>query len=284
VATTLLLTAGCLDYEETLILNADGSGQVRIHFLMDKSTLNEMQAYTRQMGDTTETDDAGWSCSEAEIRATLGSLGSNLELLHFASKDTEDTLEYELEFSFKSQADFRDLQQACPDEEMEDAEDNWEYTFAKQADGSWSFMRAFQAEGPGALGEEETSDPSAYGDMGEYMPEGAAADSVGEQMDLEALAEAMQTLGDAMKGYEPTAETPDQTVEVDFSQMMTGLSESMQKMAEDAANHHVRFEIHFPGRVVQSNATEVQGRVAVWQFTLDKVQQAPDYLEARIEP
>ena len=94
-AVALFTVSGCIDYEEVLTLNTDGSGTVEIHLVMDKTFMNEMQAMAEQFGGEPEgSSPAEEICSEEEMRAALEKMGSGLEIISYRESETEETLTY----------------------------------------------------------------------------------------------------------------------------------------------------------------------------------------------
>jgi len=90
-------------------------------------------------------------------------------------------------------------------------------------------------------------------------------------------------------GMDPAkiAEMPAEEREKMLAEMMKGLEENMKNlqanmggmeasanqmqanMEESMKGRKIRFEVHFPGAIVESNATSVNGKVAVWEYDLD---------------
>lgn len=81
----------------------------------------------------------------------------------------------------------------------------------------------------------------------------------------------------------PSDEADEQAAK-EFEETMQKLASGMQRMEEDAKNHKVKLVVNLPGEVVQSNATKVEGRTATWEYTLDKMQEAPETFTATVRP
>ena len=287
--------SGCIDYEEILKLNADGSGEVRMHFAMEKEFIEQMKIFSEQMGGATDSDIEDFTelCSEEEIRAALRDMGSGLELISYARRETDTEIGFTLEFTFTSQDDFRDMVHACPDEDGEDEEDSdpgFSFTYAEQPDGRWRFARDFK--GMGGSGASAGSSPEMdMQDYAGYTQEGSAGDPMAGDpmagmdagMDAEKMAEAMKQMDEVLAQLQKTNPEAAKQMEAQM-QAMGGLNQSMGQAAEKASEHGVRFEVHFPADVVEANATETGARVAVWEYSLDQLQNAPDELEAFIKP
>ncbi len=283
--------SGCIDYEEILRLNADGSGEVRMHFTMDKEFIEQMKAFSEQMGGAPDSDIEDFTelCSEEEIRATLRNMGSGLELISYARRETDTEIGFTLEFTFTSQDDFRDMVHACPDEDGEDDEDSdpgFSFTYAEQPDGRWRFARDFK--GMGGSGASAGSSPDM--NMQDYAgntQEGSAGDPMAGDpmagMDAEKMAEAMKQMDDVLAQLQKTNPEAAKQMEAQM-QALGGWNQSMGQAAQEASEHGVRFEVHFPADVVEANATETGARVAIWEYSLDQLQNAPGELEAYIKP
>ena len=288
-----LLCAGCIDYTEKLSLNPDGSGEISMHFVVDKSYTEELRALSRQMGMEDEdpmsalTDEI---CPEEELRASLDSLGG-LELLRYDMQETEETLTLDLAFRFASQEDFRKLAWACPegDEDPQAAADEWSFTYVKQDDGLWLYSRDFAYAAQqgddmfGAMQDDAswTGEDEEYAEPDDEQPSGDEADT--DTAEADEPDEALTDPEALARMFEEMAASGD-TIGVAEMQAMAALYESMQRMSESASQHRVRIEVKFPGRIVESNATRTQGQVAVWEYTLDRLQEAPGVIEASIEP
>ena len=140
----------------------------------------------------------------------------------------------------------------------------------------WRFARAFEDMGGGG---------SAPMQM-EYDADAGAEDaeeSPAAGIDPEQMAQAMQQMEDVLSQLRKTNPEAAKQMEAQM-QAMGGMNQSMEKAVEEASEHGLRFEVHFPADVVESNATESTARTAVWEYSLDQLQQAPEVLEAYIKP
>jgi hypothetical protein len=275
--------AACLDYQEVLTLSADGSGEVDIHLRVDKAALNQMsQGLPGRADDSTG---GGELCSEEEIRAALEAMGSGLELVSYHETDNRDSLAYRVHFKFGDYEDFRDLNDVCPDDSAaEESGNSFEFSFVEQPNGTWLYSRPFISA------HEQESDDGPGGDpatgldlpaMDEQADDSDAALAADEPMDVAALSEALKGLGQSLQGLAGEADSGD-TAMGDLAATMQGLTAGFAALAADAKNHTIRVAVNFPGSVVESNATKVDGLTAVWEYTLDKIETAPKTMTARI--
>jgi len=50
------------------------------------------------------------------------------------------------------------------------------------------------------------------------------------------------------------------------------------RMEADAAKRRIHFSVTFPGKIIESNATRVEGKTAIWEYKLSEMQK----LEGRL--
>jgi len=289
VALTAL--TGCIDYEEVLTLNADGSGSVKMHVTMDKQYMKEMEALAAQYGMESE-DEAEPEeeiCTEEEMRAALKAMNSGIELVSYKHIENDSVLDYEFEFKFADYEDFQDLQNVCGEADPDAPQDtDWDFSYDRQSDGSWLYQRFTNGrdvtEEEAWSGEEAMTEAEAEADVFDNEADTEIEDV--EEIDPEELAEAMRNLGEAMQEMVPDeGEGADRDEdEPDLAAAMEGLALGMQRMQEDAKNHTIRYTVIFPGAVSESNATNVSENTATWEFTLDQMENAPDVLRATVKP
>lgn len=279
---------GCIDYTEELTLNADGSGSVKMHVVMDKAFLRDMEQLAGETGEGTEEEDEE-ICSEEEMRAALAAMNSGIELVEYTKNETEEIMEYRFEFRFADYADFADLQYACGEGDESASETGFEFTYEKQPDGSWLFRRFtdgteevdYGSGGPDdqMMADDEPEPDEAYANEEEMVDP--------DEVDMEKLEEAMKAMGEAMQDMaspETEGEDYDESAEMDFSSMMEGMAASMRRMQEDMKNHKLTYIVHLPGPVAESNATGVSENTATWEYTLDQADKKPSVLEASVKP
>lgn len=293
LATTALLSVtACLEYEEVLTLNADGSGHIVLHISVDRQILNQMEGIANpEAGPSDEAPgDTRALCSEDDIRAALQALGSGLELVTYKETDTEEQLAYDIEFNFGDYDDFRDLNDVCPEEGVDsEAESQFDFSYEEQPDGSWLFTRRFG--GMDASTEELADDPydqvAAWDDEAE--PAGVAVDTtedgdLPEPLDLAGLAEKLKGLGDALKGANAAGSGESDSLAGRLSEALTGITAGVQMMAQDAKDDVVRLVVHFPGDVIESNGTAEDAGTVIWEYTLDAMARAPKSATAKVRP
>lgn len=276
-AGVLLCLAGCIDYEETLTLNADGSGSVKMHFAIDKAFVNDMKATSPTEVDSADNEPL---CTEEEMRATLESMNSGLELIGYKETETEKMVAYDVELKFADYDDFKDLESACPNEAYGSG-DGWQFAYDEQPDGTWLFSRQFQGQGSmedGAMpGDEMTEEEyAAMMDEMQNQSEDAGEAEAEEPDDTNPESEDEEAQGPSDEANEQAAK--------EFEETMQKLAAGMQRMEEDAKSHKIKLVVKLPGEVVQSNATKVEGRTVTWEYTLDKMQEAPETFTATVRP
>ena len=294
LAVAVLFTAtACLDYEEVLTLNADGSGRISLHISVDKRILNRMQSMAGPNADPAgeKPEKPDELCSEEEIRAALEAMGSGLELVAYSETDNEEQLAYDIEFRFSDYDDFRDLNDVCPDESAAaDNESQFDFSYAEQPDGSWLFTRRFMSmeEESEEYSSVESGDPTDgwEEDASEYddteMVDSEAED-LPEPVDMAKLAEALKGLGQALEGLDTEALAGGDSA-APRTDVLAGFTAGMQEMAEDAKDHTVRLVVNLPGTVIESNGTAAEGGTVTWEYTLDAMAQAPKTATAKVKP
>jgi len=235
------LFAGCIDYDEQITLKKDGSGRIEMRMAMDKESYRMMNEMAADM----EEEGGPWSAlSEEEIEGALKERKSKAKLVHYSESEEGSDKVWEMTFSFDSFADLTDIGMAL-DEENDPADTP--FTFAEQEDGTWLFKRTLDVEeqqgaAPGAAGGTETPPGMPPG-----MPE-----NMGE-MDPEKLAEQMEKMAESMQ------------------KMAEQMQEQQARMEKDAGTRKIRFQATFPGEIVETNATNVDGKTAVWEYPLEKL-------------
>lgn len=262
-----LLAAGCLDYEETLVINKDGSGTVKMRYGLAMEYIKQMEAMSGAvaemmagMGDTTGgeeagIDDIGQMFDREAIDAQLTQHPDyGLQLLEYDVKETDDARVWTITFAFRDINRLYGLYDILyPEDEGEAVEagkgpDDMPAVFTEQPDGTWLFLRDLD-EGDEAEDSEEMADyPMTY-------PEDEA-----EQGGMES-----ETDFDDIN--------PEELKALGMSDSMIQAMQAMQKMAqtmtEQAASKTIVFRVQFPGDIVESNATRVEGNTAIWEYSLE---------------
>jgi len=262
----LIMVGGCIDYQETLKFNEDGSGTLKIRYALDKQYLNEMEQMGGEMGteqseEPEDADEDMWTREEIEEALKMEDTG--VELIGYEVSEDEEWEIWVIEFSFDKLADFEMLSRTLSaegDEDSDEADINRSY--ARQDDGTWLYKHDF---GGGVDGE----DGSSQFDMS-YMGSG---DSSSEDMPTaEELAEAMKQMQEAMQEYSdedaeggdanPEAGAQKEQMEEATQNMFSGL----ESMFAGMENARVKVTAEFPGKIIESNATSVDGNTATWEY------------------
>lgn len=260
-----LFIAGCIDYEETLELNADGSGTMAMHlavYIKDIAAIDEMMGSYSE--DSTQDTATISLFTREDLEKKLKERKSTIKLLDFKEQRSESTLVYDFKYAFSDLQEMLEISEQMGKNEMmgepgsepgSEPSSESEITFSKDKSGQWQFARGFQAASMGGMMPvaEESS-----------LPEDSSLDSAksGDSL-LEPLAEVVDTMMAAM------------------GSMMTGMADMMTKAF---ANHKMRMTVKFPGTVVQSNATSTNGNTAVWEYKFTDMAKAPKQLQATIKP
>ncbi len=256
-----MVIAGCIDYDETLELNADGSGTMTTHFSIYKKAFEALAA----MGEPVPEDSAqGESLfpviERANIEEKLKNYKGNVQLLDFKQTENDSVLSYDIKYSFKNLQDMLEISENLGKDDVRDeasAEPSStpKITFDKDESGQWQYTRGFQAA-----------------EMGEMiMP---TEDSSTQESAVTSSTEAVDS----------TAEPMAQALDTAMSQMGTMMTSMADMMSQAFGDHKVRMTVKFPGTVAESNATSVKGNTAVWEYKFIDMAKAPKQLKATIKP
>lgn len=94
-AVALLPLAGCLDYGEELVLNADGSGKLTIDFTIDMSYMEEV---TKVLGDTPDPEELRGPTKEEVMEAVAEAEGITVEEVDVKTRDKQSRVHLKLAF------------------------------------------------------------------------------------------------------------------------------------------------------------------------------------------
>lgn len=256
----LLLASGCIDYDEVMVINADGSGTVKMHYAMSKVYFEQMDAMMQDLNpDESEASTGSPSnmFSKRDIEEALAGNDQGIKMVSFNYSETDSLYVWDMEFSFQDVNKLDSLSGALSTSEGEFMpSEEGHQAYDKQDDGNWLFTRS--------LGSDESPD------VGEFQNPEDDGDNPEEFDDQEPQEES--------EGGQEGNELEDGMQE--FADAMQGLGEQMQWMAEEMKNHKIRFTVVFPRKVIDSNATNVDGDTATWEYTLDKMSEAPPKLRA----
>ncbi|MBN1827202.1 MAG: hypothetical protein JW958_13170 [Candidatus Eisenbacteria bacterium] len=248
-AALLAVAAGCMDYDETIDLNKDGSGTIEIRMAMDKEAYQDMRDLAEQFGE--EQDDMLADLSESDIRARLEEGGSQAKLLRYEESEEGSDRVWEMAFSFEKPEDLAHVG-------MTGDGDASAFTFTPRADGKWVYARALGAgAGDVSLGEDDSGG----------MPEGME-DFDPESFDPEQMQEAMKALGEAMADMEEMMSEEDMEEMSRSMEALGTMGKHAERMEGEMEHRVFRFTVRFPGKVIESNATRVDGKTAVWEYKL----------------
>lgn len=260
----VMLVSGCFDYEEKLVINSDGSGQMTVHYAMDKEYLEQMEQMRLELVELLgDEDTAGGALtdmwSEKLIRKALEEQGQGASLLAYEESESETARMWDMTFSFddinrlhvvmdalyEDPADELDEDTAAAD----DSDEMPELIFVQQDDGTWLFTRP--------MGDDENDIAEEF-----YDEEDAAYD-------------------DGYDGDYAEEDSEDASFKEDsLSAAADEMTEELTAMFE---GHSVKVEVVFPGKVIESNATHVDGNTAVWEYALTELEQVKE-LRAVIAP
>lgn len=267
----VLVFAGCIDYQETITLKADGSGTIAIRYAIDKEFIEQ----TEQYADSTAEDESDIP-SEAEIREGIKRANTSVKLISYKESEDEKWKTWEMEFSFEKLSDFDQLGMELGDEEYAGSGDEPVRKYEKQPDGTWLFSYDMGSAGFGSGDSEsdyEMADDSAFAEMMRQMEESADEYEEDEEYTED------EGYVDTDDEYADESEIPDSMMNMD--DMMEEFAAGMQQMMAGAANAKIKMTVNFPGKVTESNATKVEGNTAIWEGGL---YDAPESMTARVKP
>jgi len=263
----LVVLGGCIDYQETISFNPDGSGTLKIRYALDKQYMDQMEQMSASMstGDEEEgeepesADDEMWT--REQIEEALAGNDAGVELIDYSVGEEDGWKVWQMEFSFKNLADFQDATRNLLDEsESEAGESDLDRSYTEQDDGTWLYMYDM-----GGGGDSEDLDLSGM-DMSEE-------DSM-EMPNAEEMAEAMKQMQEAMKEYSQEGDdvmggdaNPEEGEKQEqMDEAMENLGEGLESMFAGMGKASVKITATFPGKIIESNATSVEGNTATWEY------------------
>jgi len=261
-----MLCFGCMDYEQTLTINKDGSGTVTMRYAIDKSYLQQMQAMTadaqEMAGDEGEqigTIDQAFDKQNITAQLTANNWG--IALTDYSMSETDKAQVWSMSYSF---SDVNKLWQVYALLDTEDETDTAGEAppgqiYSKQPDGTWLYEFPLNGNEAGS----ETA----------------------EMIDEESTTGTEESSEDA---DDFTEMTPEQMKEMGMSDSlineMQKMQTTMRSMAESMSKHKLRFTTTFPGTIVESNAGTVKGHTAAWEIPLTDLNKDSLILRAVIKP
>ena len=263
MAVSILLMAGCFDYEQNMILKSDGSGTVKVSYIVEKAYLDQIKKMSEAMakqsgGSVKPTDPAETMFSKSEIEKTLKTHDSGIKMLSHEMSETDYSRKWDMEFSFADVNKLDVLADALTgDSEDYNLSDDTGSIYVRQPDGTWLYSQPFMEDDDSGGDGEEYGYEESEEDYQEDYPE-----EYSDEYDEDDISDLnMEGAGEAMEKW----------------------SEDMKDLVESMASHKIRVAIEFPGDVVESNATSVEGKTAVWEYTLEQMPNAPKELIAVIK-
>jgi hypothetical protein len=280
----LVSLAGCVTYEEHVQIRKDGSGILSMHMAMDRQVIERMQAMAQQFGqdDSDPLEDIRSDMDKEKIEKNLAESGSKLELTEYDQQVTDDAYVWDLTIAFPHYSDLKDLHMGDEDAAESDSDAPGQFTYEKQVDGTWLYRRGMDEEEGDLMGSEgamEDGDSEAESDEDAAWMEEKEDDAAG---DSESMAE--EEAESAEAGEAETDTTADGMEE--FGKAMEQMGQMMQAMTEAAAKSSLTFRVTFPGKILESNATRVEGSTAIWEYKLSDLEGAGEepVMTARIKP
>ena len=270
VLTAAVFFTGCLDYEQTMVINKDGSGTIKMHYAIDKSFLEMSRSAIQEFAETTEgthkpaTFDAMLEKQSVESKLAESKLG--IKLIEYAVSETDESQIWDLTFSFRDINNFWGVYTIFADDEFDDGEDYDSSQFedeipdpiySKQSDGSWLFRQSLS----GFSDDDEEEDDAGYPDDFDYSDESGEMDF--PEMTLEQI-EQMKQMG--------------------MTDSMIQAMQTMQKMASKMKDNRIRFKVTLPGKIIESNAHSIEGNTAIWDFGLAEMSSDSLVLRAVVKP
>ena len=248
-----LIFLGCIDYDEAIILNPDGSGTVSVQYKIASSYFSQVSMMAQQFsGQTSEENDPTEGMLERDdIETVLAKSNSGIKMLAYDKQKTDDAWTWDMEFSFEDVNKLHLLGVATSIDHEDDLDQNFselemEPIFTQQDDGTWLFLRDIESDEDQATGENYDGD--------------SETDEFDSDHDY-----------DTEEGYQGTNEAELSEDDQDAGEMFEGMAEQMQGLDKEMAKHKIRFSIKFPGQIVESNATATEGNIAIWEYKLNEM-------------
>lgn len=250
-----MMIAGCIDYSETITLNADGSGSIKFHYGIDKAMMQQMDSLSSSLGDAGAVpggmDEDIWT--KEEIETSLKKEHPGIKLVDYREFENDDWKIWEIEFTFDNLALF-EVFSTVMDEATEDAKQSEaDRTYVRQDDGLFLFTHRFHA----ADNSDMMAPPVDFSDFD--MP--GITDESEDQYADESFGEDSETDVE----YDDTTDY-EQGIE-ELGDAMTGLAEGMGSMMSSIGKAKVRISVTFPGEIIETNATNTDGNTATWEYS-----------------
>lgn len=259
----LLLLSGCMEYEESLVIYPDGSGTIQMKYAIDKTYFDQMREMYKTMAETMPGSDIPSDPTEMmfnkdKIDSSLIQQDRGVALIDYKKYRDEQSDIWEMGFSFDDVNKLYIIGSVITPEDQSDMEpeattDDIIKIYTKQPDGTFKYYRPLDDYDTG----EGTVD-DAYNDYESDSPEYGNEDE------------------DNASGATDEA----QQVDEEIQDLFTNLADS----AQDLGDKMIIFHVTFPGKIIESNATTIEGNTATWQYKLSEINGDIPVQEATIQP
>ncbi|MEW5923722.1 MAG: hypothetical protein AB1746_07025 [Candidatus Zixiibacteriota bacterium] len=292
MAALLLLLAGCYQYEEHLTINDDGSGVLKMHFVMKTDYIREMRAMLNA-AEAEAPEDEGETFSmetifdRAAIEKNLEASNCGLKLTGYNLVETEDTTAWDMEFAVADVNKLYDLNEALyPEESLsgmnndEEDDDDTEIpaVFSKQENGNWQYLRYLDEVA--AANDDEEAGVYDY----DYSYDYPADTENYEDMTEEPAYDSDIPYEDSQMVYEKTGDILyDSAMSAMSDDSMQAYMEEFMQMTQDMMECKMRYTVTFPGKIVESNADETNGNTATWEINFKDMNSGIPSMRATIE-
>lgn len=284
--------AGCIDYEENIIINRDGSGTIETRYTIEKKYFELLGPMYYQLDEANEgnpsmIDSIKQLFGRQAIEKTLAARGAVVILEGYESSETEENLIYNLKFSFAdlNQAAFL-ISGAAPTQNADTAV-TMPPIFSKQPDGAWLYQRPLVNTEQGESESEWTPSEAELAEIEEIYDTTLAVPIDSAFGEYESGGQLEMTEESVASEYEDStflqSDSGDLSAKaIDSIEDFDDFAAAMREMNERMARHKIRLSIQFPGTIIESNATQVKGNKAVWEYKLSEIRFQVETLTATI--
>ena len=264
LAATML--AGCFDYQETMVLNKDGSGTLAMRLGMQKSMLDGMKAMTQAFSQEEDQPAADEPfISKEAIEKNLAKSKAGVKLLDYKESVDGEMQVWDITYSFENLNDVQYITESLNDDfdamaDMGEAVDSSMGEEEGMTDENMPELRLFvrgMDTGDGMMG----------------MPAGGEMDDETEGYEEESAESHDESAGEMKKDEA----MPDSAGD------MSGMMEGMDKLAQTMSKYGIKLTVKFPGKVIESNATTIDGNTATWEYKLSDMGKFPNKLTAVVK-
>lgn len=293
MAALLLMLAGCYQYEEHLTINDDGSGILKIHFVVSTEYVSEMRAMF-DAADKEIPQDEGEIFSmntifdRAAIEKNLEAGNCGLKLTGYNMVETEDTTAWDMEFAMADVNKVYDLNEALyPEKSLSDAYDDEDAeepeipaVFSKQDDGTWKYLRYLD----NVAAANDAGDEEMYNLDFDYNYDYPADSENIYGMTEESVYDSELTPEDSQMIFEEAGDILyDSAMSEMSNDSMQAFMDDFMEMTQALLQFKMKFIVTFPGKIVDSNADEVNGNTATWELGMPDVNNGIPSMQATIQ-